>query len=499
MYKLKISCIATLIVLCTASCKKTFDINQNPNEVTEDKITSELILPSALHLSGNTIRQYAFLNRWMGYWSNNATFSLVEEEVTYNLTTTFASFSNIWNSYYDALFDLTTIEQKAPAEGVEFYAGIAKTIKAKLFQDLVDNFGNVPYSEAFRKDISTPRYDNGKDIYEDLQLKLDEAIEIFQNEAAPARASVVDIMFHGNAQLWIKLATTLKLKLLINQSEIPGFDPSDELAKINANGGILASGESANVNPGYQNAINQQSPFYAAFGFTVNGNIASENTRANNYLLSIYKSNNDPRLSRVFRPAETPANPNDPFVGTDYGAAPNADLRGQLTSYIGPGLSSSASQNQWIVTSVESLFLYAEAVARGWITGDVKTAFENAVRESFLWLGVPNAVSAANTYMAGSTIGNWANAGTTVAQQVRFIAYQKYIAMAGLNPLEGWNLYRRLGVPAIAPLSVHPNRLGNGSLPIRLLYPAIEYAVNSANVLAQGNINQFTSKVFWDL
>ena len=499
MYKSKIIGIALLIIVCS-SCKKSFfDINQNPNQVTEDKIISELILPSALHSSGNTIRMYAFLNRWMGYWSNNATFSLVEEEVTYNLTTSFASFGNIWNSYYDALFDLNTIEKKAPAEGEDFYAGIAKVMKARLFQDLVDQFGNVPYSEVFKKEIATPKYDKGVDIYNDLQKVLDSAIAIFQNKPVPARAATVDIMFKGNAQLWIKFANTLKLKLLINQSEIPGFSPTAELAKITTNGGVLMSGQSANVNPGYQNAVNQQSPFFAVFGFTVNGTIAAEPIRANNYLLTIYKQTSDPRLTRVFKAAEAPANPADPYIGTDYGSSPNAALKGQLTSYIGPGLSTSSSQNQWVTTSVESMFLYAEAVARGWLSGDAQAAYKNAVRESFTWLGVPNAVASADSYMAANAIADWANAGTSIAQQTRFIAYQKYIAMAGLNPLEGWNIYRRLGVPTNAPLSFHPNRLGNGSLPIRLLYPSAEYAVNADNVLAEGTINQFTSKVFWDL
>jgi hypothetical protein len=498
MCKSKIIASVLLIIVCS-SCKKSFfDINQNPNQVTEEKITGELILPSALNSSANTIRMYAFLNRWMGYWSNNATFALVEEEVTYSLTTSFPASGNIGGIYYDALFDFNTVEQKAPAEGEDFYAGIAKVMKARLFQDLVDVYGNTPYTETFKKEIATPKYDKGEDIYRDLQKVLDEAIEIFKNKPVPSKATTVDIMFKGNAQLWVKFANTVKLKLLINQSEIAGFSPTAELAKITANGGVLMSGQSANVNPGYQNAVNQQNPFYTSFGFTVNGTIAAEPIRANNYLINIYKQNSDPRLSRVFRPAEAPANPLDPYVGTDYGAPSNAALRGQLTSYIGPGLSGSSSQSQWITTSVESLFLYAEAVARGWLSGDEKTAYENAVRESFIWLGVPNAITEADDYMAGNSIADWANAGTTVAQKVKFIAYQKYIAMAGLNPLEGWNLYRRLGVPVNTPLSVHPNRLGNGSLPIRLLYPSTEYAVNAANVLAEGTINQFTSKVFWD-
>lgn len=500
MRKLIITALAFLCIAGT-SCKKSFlDINTNPNQVTEDQINSELILPSALHAAGNTVRMYTVLNKWMGYWSNSPTFNLQQDEVTYNVTTTFSSFTTLWNTYYDVLFDLNTIEKKSPEEGMPYYAGIAKVIKAKLFQDLVDCFGNVPYSEAFQKEIATPKYDKGSDIYANLQTVLDEAIVIFKANPTPGTAaSNVDIVFKGNADLWIKLANTLKLKLLINQSEVTGFNPAAELAKITANGGVLMTRQSANVNPGYQNSSNQQSPYYAAYGYTVAGAEAGSNIRANTYLVNIYKNNDDPRLGRVFSPAIAPVNTADPYVGTVYGTPSSSTVQTQQYSYIGPGLAGTASQPQWIITSVESMFLFAEAVARGWLTGDARQAYENAVRESFIWLGVPNAVTAAETYMANHAIANWANAGSTVAQQAKFIGYQKYIAMGGFNPLEAWNLYRRLEIlTANPPLSVHPDRLGNGSLPNRFLYPSAEYAVNAANVVAEGTINLFTSKVFWD-
>jgi len=500
MSKLKLLLVMVPSLL-NINCKKSFfDINQNPNQVTADKISSELILPSALHLAGAATANFRFLNRWMGYWSYNPTFNLDPEEVTYNVTTTFPEFAAMWNGYYDALFDLHNIEEKAVVENVPFYAGIAKVMRARLFQDLVDAFGNVPYSEAFdTKEFATPKYDKGDVIYKDLMVVLDSAINIFKNKPVPSKASTVDIMYQGNGELWIKFANTIRLRCLIRQSQVSGFNPTTELAKITANGGVLMSGETADVNPGYDNAVGKQNPFYANFGFTVTGTEPSRgaNVRANNYLLNILKNSNDLRVSRIYRPAAIPVSPLNPFVGTTYGAPPDASLSGSNVSYVGAGLSANSSQSQWLTTSVESMFLFAEAVVRGWLPGDEQTAYENAVRESFIWLGVPSAVSAANSYMTNNSIANWSNAGTTVDAKVKFIAFQKYIAMAGMNPLEAWNDYKRLGVPAPPPLSVHPGRVGT-DLPIRFLYPSAEYAVNSANVLAQGSINQFTSKVFWD-
>jgi hypothetical protein len=493
------SCMLTMVV---AGCKKSyFDINQNPNQVTASSITSDLVLPAALHnagavdAGGNGVG-YNWLNKWMGYWSNSGSFAPTQEESTYNITGTFQQ--TRWNLLYNNLNDFDVVEKKAVTEGKDFYAGIAKVMKAKYFQDLVDLFGNVPYSQAFNlAEFPTPKYDRGQDIYNDLQKQLDAAIAIFESKPLPSGIATVDIMYNGNKALWIRFANTLKLRLLIRQSEVPGFNPTAEVAKIVAKGGVLQSEESADVNPGYTNATGKQNPFYATFGFTVTGITANESDRASSYFLNILKTNSDPRMQRYFRPASAPTTPSDPYVGTVYGSPPNDAFNSARTSSFGPGLVGSASQSQWILTSVESLFLYAEAVARGWIGGNAQTAYENAVRESFIWLGVPNAVSAANTYMANTPSANWANSGATVAEKVKFIVYQKYLALAGIDPLEAWSDYRRLGVPANVPLSADPGRVGSG-LPVRIFYPTSEYAVNRSSVEAEGNINQFTSKVFWD-
>jgi hypothetical protein len=488
--------LATAMCLATGCKKEYLDINKNPNEPTASSVTSSLILPYALHIAGAQVTAYTWLSNWMGYTSSSGSFSPVKEESTYNLTTGFGL--GRWNNLYDMLFDFHNVETRGRAEGIPFHVGIAKVMKARYFQDLVDMFGNVPYSEAFQlSKYATPKYDKAEDIYSDLQVQLDSAISIFKDDPVPAASAALDIMFHGHAEDWILFANTLKLRLLIRQSEVPGFSPTAELAKIEANGGVLKSGQSASVNPGYSNSTSKQNPYYASYGFTVSGTQATERVRANNYMLGLLKGASDPRLSRYYRPASNPVSATDPYIGTTYGSPPNDLYNGQRTATIGPGLAGSASQNQWVLTSVESLFLLAEAVARGWLPGNAQTAYENAVRESFIWLGVPNAVAAANTYMANNPSADWANAGGSVAERVRFIVSEKYKAVVAINSLEAWSDYRRLGVPTNLPLSVDPGRVGPG-LPVRLLYPTNEFAVNSTNVGAEGSVNHFTSRIFWD-
>jgi hypothetical protein len=491
----KLLFIASAFTVGLLSCKRELDINRNPNTVTESNITPALILPNALHNVGvQTALGYGWLANWIGHWSPSGSYNPSTEESTYNITSSFQETK--WPNIYNALFDLHVVETKAAANNETFFQSVAMIMKAHLFQNLVDLYGNVPYTQAFKSlEFPSPVYDKAEDIYADLQLKLDTAITLLGTATVSNAEANVDIVFHGDKTLWTKLANTLKLRMLIRLSEV-NANPTAELAKIVAKGGVLKTGQSASANPGYLNDVNKQNPFFGTYGLLPSGNQANEYYRANAYIINILRGTNDPRISRFFKPAASPASPSVPFVGTVYGSDPDAAFSGDRTSNIGPGLARSYDQAQWIVTSVESLFLEAEAIARGWLTGDAKAAYEAAVRESFIWLGVPNAVTAANTYMTDNPTANWSNAGTTADSKAKFIVNQKYIALTGINPLEAWNDYRRLGVPANVPLSVSPGR-GTRTIPVRLIYPAAEYAVNSGNVQSQGQIGGQT-KIFWD-
>jgi hypothetical protein len=482
-----------VLALAISSCKKGFlDVNNDPNRVTDKNITPDLLFPQAANAAGvrTASGNWVFVDNWMGYWAASGSFAIDQRQTTYNLDFPFGD--PLWQNHYNVLFDLHLTKYKAEAKGDSVLAGAAMILSTKLWQELVDVFGNIPYSQAFRNDeYRQPAYDRGVDVYNSLLKKLDTAISYMQKTAKGSFGNV-DIVNQGNQIKWIKFANTLRLRLLIRQSQTTGFNPAAEIAKITANGGVLQSGETIFANPGYVNETNKQSPFYANFGFTPTGTEANTLTRANSYFVGLLNSTNDPRLPRYFKPPTAGGS----IIGCDYGlSAGNPD--GAHSSGIGPGLANNAAQSQWIFTSVESLFLEAEAIARGWLPGSAQTKYEDAVRESFIFLGVPNAVTAANAYIAANTIANWANAGATVLSQAKFITYQKYIALAGIDPVEAWSDLRRLNmIPNNGYISVNPAKVSN-TLPVRLLYPQSEYTTNSENVNAEGTINAFTSKIFW--
>lgn len=497
----KLSYIITfLLVLTVVSCKKEFfDINKNPNDPTEGDINPNVILPGVLHATAEQMAiNYDYAAQWTGYWARSGSYGQNLPQENYAITTDYQQVQ--WRDWYNILQDVNVMQKKAIANNQPFYNGVAKVLKSIGYMYLVDQYNNVPYTETFDIDkFITPKYDKGADIYKDLLKQLDEAAAIFKAAGLTTDPSIkaADILFKGDGSKWLKLANTQKLKLIIRQSQVPGFNANTEIAKITANGGgYLMAGESASVQPGYVGDNLKQNPFYNAYKLTYIGAVADTYNRANNFVLDLYRDNDDIRYTYFFSKAETPI-PGNIYYGYNFGEnLPNTTPFVAVSSSDvgGPGLAKSPTQPQWLFTSVESLFLQAEAVERGWLPGSGLTALQSAVTESFVWLGVPDATAEAGTYLAGDfDIVDYA----TASNKINFIATQKYLALTGINNFEAYVDYRRLGVPEDLPLSIAES-VGSNVIPKRLLYPSTEYSYNPDNVKAEGAINAQTSTIFWD-
>lgn len=512
--------LAASMIVGAAGCKKSFfDINDNPNSPTDESITPQLLLPRVLNASAARMGvSYASFARWMGYWTRSGSYGPNGEEETYKISTTYES--GQWNGWYDILFDAHTMEQKAIATNQDFYEGIAKVIKSIGFMYLVDMYNNVPYTKAFDLQGNIlPSYDKGQDIYNDLFNQLDQALTLITNASANENIGLpqYDILFGGDKTKWKKLINTQRLKLVLRMVNVSGFNASAQIAKVTSEGFINA-GETAAVQPGYaksRNAANvsQQNPYWDAFKTTYNDQVADAFNRANNYTLNIMKNSSDPRYMRIFSPVPSACASCSPpvtagsYFGYDYGDPDYGTGIPQSTNSSdvgGPGIAKAFNQPQWIFTSVESMFLQAEAIQRGLLTGagTAQDKYNAAITESFTWLNVPSAATAAATYIAsGQPVVAWP---ATPADQLIKIVHQKYLALAGINNFEAWVDYRRTGVPRTGlpaaltlPLSLAPNRGGN-IIPLRLQYPQAEFNYNAANVAAEGTIDPQTSTVFWD-
>src|ERR1051325_10618295 len=101
------------------------------------------------------------------------------------------------------------------------------------------------------------------------------------------------------------------------------------------------------------------------------------------------------------------------------------------------------------MSASESMFLQAEASARGFMAGDGPTSYGEGITDS--WLQWENAGAAAqdtflDAYLAQEGVAY--PAGGSIDDQVRFIITQKWIAMNGNQNFEAWTEFRRTGYPA---------------------------------------------------
>ncbi|NJO88846.1 MAG: SusD/RagB family nutrient-binding outer membrane lipoprotein [Chloroflexia bacterium] len=240
-----------------SSCQDFLEVNEtNPNN--PSKVAPKLLLPAALNSVATTMnnpRRFDFVYLWHGLWSISAGYSQPQALVQYRLTN--SNYQNAFNEFFIAGQNLTEIENAA--EGVpqnDNFKAIAMIMKVYIFQNLVDCWGDVPYFEAFKSGDGNlkPKYDDQQEIYEDLVVKLDEAMSIIAN--APIDAEELDessdIICGGNMMIWQKFANTLKLRILIHQSGMSGRDSYISTALATTSSiGYLGAGESVLSNPGY--------------------------------------------------------------------------------------------------------------------------------------------------------------------------------------------------------------------------------------------------------
>lgn len=494
----KLLILLTLLLVLGASCKKDFlSVDEfNPNNASA--VPANLVLPAALNNTARDFTQpdnYNYIYFWYGLMSISGGYSQPTNLTQYNLLA--SDYQNNWRNHYYNLLNYDYIEKQASTPKLQSYKAIAKIMKAYVFQTLVDTYGNIPYSEALQTDkgILKPKYDPQQEVYEKLVLELDAAMDLINTTPADADAvGNYDIVYHGDMGLWHKFANTLKLRMLVNQSDMSGragYISSALATTPSTAADYIGAGEGALANPGYLNSANKMNPFWENFykqdgsqqadglGYYVCGQDAAD----------FLTSNNDPRKLQLFQPFTAGGTT---IRGNYFGALLLEPV--PTTSKLGPGMLQRFDQKAPLMTDFEALFIQAEAAARGIINGNVKSLYETAVTQSIIYEGGPS--------------GNVASAGVYLAQtkplvnidiapnKVQTILTQKWIALDGLTPVPLWVDYRRTGFPDFLHFSQDAARKNN-TPPVRLLYPQTELSLNNDNVVAQGDIDLFTSKIFW--
>lgn len=509
-----------LVALIGGGCsKKYLDVNNNPNAPTSG--ASLLIFTNAEAQTAVTINGGDFFNAdyFMCYKSLIYLFYNISRN---NYTSN--DFTGVWSDCYHNLQDYAVVKASARTAREHFLVAAAQTMEALNFQMLVDAYNNVPYSQALRlsEGITNPAYDDGQTVYNGCISKLDSAIALFESDSVGAAGAYnpgsADILFQGNVVSWIRLANTLKLRILLHEVNVSSQTTAiqAEAAKIAADpNGCLGAGQTAFVNPGY--ATDQSghlSPLWSARGYNINGGVANLQQRPNTYFMAKLSGLHDPRTPFFYcsddngqvegNPTGLPTNANSTYIGSGVGPDPSNPLP-RPYGIGGPnlyGILQSPTQPAILLSSWESLFLQAEAAHRGLLPGGdaaAKAFYQQAITDNFNYL---------NVYTNGTTTGSpesfasayysqaLANAGWDASpDKLQAIITQKYISLCFTNVEEAWTDFRRTGFPADLQVSNDPAVLYPRVQ--RFIYPQSEYNANADNVSKEGNVTMASPKIFW--
>ena len=533
--------IVGALAVGVTSCKKALDINDNPNQATSS--TPAVTLPAGLvgtaALNNSYSQSFGYPG---GFFANVYGFGGYGATVTLNYGT--SDFAGPFQQSYDNAQDYQYIIDTTPGAGDVYFNSIARIMKSFVFSKLVDNYNDVPYTEALKGlGMLTPKYDKGSDVYKALVTELNTAIAaITAGQAQPSTSAptkvtgAADPMFGGTTlnerlgltgmELWKKFANTLKLRLLVKMAAVPETSAfaNTELASWNATLGIIP--DDALVNPGYTKQGGRLAPVYNSLAADENNNRRVTSVLPTRYVYAFYnggKLSDVGRGSVIYRLFPNTATNQ---LGQENLASSVVPPSGSTAFYTGadfntPGLGAvkGPAQGQPIMILAEALLIKAEAESRGLIAGTAQTDFDAGITASFRYLykNQTNVVdgtktTALTTALADYKAANAAsylvnyNLATTAAQRLEAIITQKYIALNQISHDEAFAEYRRTNYPVSATTTTNPvasfasiqsRATSADKLITRVPYPQSEYNVNPANV--PQNVNIFTAKVFWDL
>ena len=412
------------------SCRKFLDVNQNVNDPIDVPISTLLTssqkgIGAVLATGGN---QYGGLSQVLAV--NMHQMTTREEEDKYETDGTNFWIRNAWVGAYggniqqtpdeklvpSVLNNLDVIIQKGTDNDYLLYRGIAKILKAYLFSQFVDVFGDIPYSEfnRFEDGIRQPAFDDDEAIYNNLLGLLDEGIsDVSSTSSTNNRTpSSDDIIYGGSKTKWEKAANSIKLKLYTQMRRVRNV--SSEVTTLLSNSAklIAATSESFVVPYGIQGtSSDDRNPGFADYIATQRGNHVSpwlyEIMQGLNS--NIFNGIQDPRIPYYIYNQKTSSGSSESpteyrdggFISIYFSSVGNNRDHNQQNSVslfgvypIGgrydDGSGGTASGNNAtgaapyrLITFADINYLKAELANAGVITGSDSTFLRKAMEESF--------------------------------------------------------------------------------------------------------------------
>ncbi|RFM26028.1 SusD/RagB family nutrient-binding outer membrane lipoprotein [Deminuibacter soli] len=505
IYRLLLLPVMGTVVL-TTSCKKSFDsLNSNPNVPTT--VQPSLLLNGVLFNMYDA--PYTMKERWGQYYCCNY-------DYYGNNKYDFGGMDD----YYNTLKNVQKMEAQAIAyggEAVNPYEALGKFFRAYFFTKMSLEVGDLPMNDALKGEATlTPKYNTQKEIFIQAFKWLDSANTDLGQLASKASSNTAegqtlkgDFYFGSTSNplaQWQKVVNAYRLRLLINLSiRVADADLNikQQFADIINNPGKYPLLQDANDN--------LQFLYIAPTNLYPNnknnfGNDALRYNTSGTYI-GLLTSLKDPRVFVTAEPATAKldkgiaATSFDAFVGAD----PGEDL-GDMYKETNAGVYSLLNRKRYYdgytgepsiqVGYAEQCFNIAEAINRGWISGNAESYYKTGMLTSLAFYGIPQTGSLTVYFLKrGASLGTYDSytvntdfaayyGQPTVAYAgnnpdgLKEILLQKYLALFRHSGLEAYYQNRRTQIPVF---TTGPGTGNSERIPKRFQYPSAERSANTTN------------------
>ena len=497
--KYKHALIAASLTIFMVGCNPPEDTNIDPNEPSRAS-TSFLLTSAQKVLMDNIWDEWANGRRGMQlsqYWASNQ----YSDESRYAFRTGITN--NLWAFYYAGVIadlnEIIRLNTESPEEYEGFGSNqnqiaVAKVLRVYMYQVITDTWGAAPYSQAGNPDeFLYPEYDSQEEIYNGIINELNEAIASIEVGGTGVSG---DAIYNGDMSKWLKFANSLKLRVGMRIADVSPSLAQQTVSSAASAGVFESSADNALFN--YLSAAPNNNPLNE--DRKTRGDFAVSNVFVNK-LLDL----NDPRIVYYAAPTLS-SSPDDPmnvkYIGEVYGlsesdAANTADADISQPS----DLVLQATAPGIFMTYAEVQFLLAEAVERGFVSsGSAAEYYNNGIRASMnYWSGGSLSDADISAYIAQPNV-NYTALKASGKEWREIIGQQKWIALY-MQGVEAWAEYRRLDfgilqAPADGALE------GDGSVPLRMLYPLNEQSSNGGSystAVSEQGADLMTTRLWWDV
>lgn len=475
MKSIKIYLMILAVVFTACSEDIMDDINKNVNNAT--KVASRFILTDVMTSTSFSITgaDYAFYSSIYMEYNVGIWGQMYNAEIRVSEPISSTTYNNIWNAQYRNLYQLKIVIDKCSAGGEEegntINLGIAQVLYAYNLAMLTDLMGDIPYTEAMQPGvIYQPKVDKQQDIYKEVMTMIDNAITNLSAASTYTNPMGTggnqDLIYKADKAKWLKAAQGLKARytMRLTLKEGAKYDKVIEYA----NASFASAAEEFKFTYNGTTSVN---PYFRFFQNRDNFGVSAS-------LKAKLDARNDPRAARYFKPYT---------ANTPIEFAPNGSPEQVQKKYGLSGLTSITAPTH-LMSYHELQFLKAEAYARMSPANLVsaQASLLEGVKAAFVKAGLT--VVAADTYFTTSVLPLF------VANPVKEILNQKYLALYDEEAIEAYSDYRRQ--KAIGDNSVvltNPNQF-----PQRFTYGSSDVTTNPNVRTAYGDGSYvFTEKVWW--